>query len=258
MSKSVPFQNAAEYQIYFDLGQTAALDTAAKPAKMWKLVSLLSPLEMDALLKLYGSYLQTQHPAVAGSLFTKMMGRMLTGIWKLLTVHNVCVHLSLSETKLIWSETSGTASLILPDDVCTPLPELAGERSLIRDQWLLNMIDCNLRPLLETVSFRSGASRAILWENVFIYLHHGYSSWIKEAETPQSLERIASDFAALTRQGSPFHIPSTSFKNPIYPDEQLRIRRTCCLKHALPNGTHCYSCPNLCNSKRREIYLQKK
>jgi ferric iron reductase protein FhuF len=222
---------------------------------------LLSPLDMDALLKTYGRSLQTQHRAVAGSLFAKMLGRTLTGLWKLFSVHNICVHLSLSETTFIWSETDMAASLFFPDDACTPLPQHPNERSEVWDEWLQNMIDGNLRLLLESVSFRSGLSKAVLWENVFIYLHHGYSEWINDALTAGAevdRERIAADYADLTREGSPFHIPSTSFENPLHPGMQLRIRRTCCLKHDLPNGTPCYSCPNVCASKRKEIYFGKK
>jgi ferric iron reductase protein FhuF len=262
MPKPLLCHDAAAYRIYFNSEQAAAVKAGTLPAKIsCPMDRLLSPLEMDALLKTYGRSLQSPHRAVAGSLFAKMLGRTLTGLWKLFSVHNLCVHISLSETTLVWSETEMTVSLFFPDDACTPLPQLPSERSKVRDKWLQNIIDGNLRLLLEAVSFRCGLSQAVLWENVFIYLHHGYSEWIKDAITTGSeadRERISADYADLTRKGSPFHIPSTSFENPLHPGMQLRIRRTCCLKHGLPNGTPCYSCPNICTSKRKEIYSGKK
>jgi ferric iron reductase protein FhuF len=262
MPKPLLCQDAAAYRIYFNSEQEAAVKASSLTAKFsCPMDRLLSPLEMDALLNAYGRSLQIPHLAVAGSLFAKMLGRTLTGLWKLFSVHNLCVHLSLSETTLVWSETEMTVSLFFPDEACTPLPQPPEERSEIRDKWLQNLIDGNLRPLLEALSFRCGLSQSVLWENVFIYLHHGYSEWIKDAEAvgPDTYsERISADYADLTRSGSPFHIPSSSFENPLHPGVHLRIRRTCCLKFALPNGTPCYSCPNICNSKRKEIYSAKK
>jgi ferric iron reductase protein FhuF len=228
---------------------------------------------MDELLEAYGRTVQAPHRAVAGSMLVKMIGRSLPALWKLLSVHNVCVRFALPQVTLVMSETDTTLSLHVPKDACTPLPQLPGERDAARDEWLRSVIDGCLRPLLEAVSFRSGLSKAILWEDLFIYLHHAYGEWTREAAAAEEdasrrddeaaaastdHARIAGDYAALTREGSPFHLPSSSFPNPLHPDRELRIRRTCCLQHALPSGNTCYSCPNLCDAKRKEIYLSKK
>lgn len=247
---------AARYRVFFGSGHTASAAGEASPSL--QMDRLLSPLDMDAMLEAYGRSVQAPHPALAGSLFVKMYGRMLTGIWKLLSVYNLRVGLTLSETTLRWPEPEKTASLLLPDRAYTTLPQEPAERAAARDEWFNETTERHLRPLLDSVSFRSGLSKAVLWENVFIYLHHGYNEWRKEAATETDRARIESDYAALTREGSPFCIPGGSFENPLHAGEQVRIRRTCCLKHALPNGTPCYSCPNLCDSKRKEIYVSKK
>jgi ferric iron reductase protein FhuF len=251
---------AARYGLRFAPEPAAEAD-AGSPApaarREWRMDRLLSPLEMDRLLEAFGRAKQTPHAAIAGSLFVKMYARMLTGAWKLLSVHNVRVNLTLSEVVLVWPETDTDASIRLPDTAGEPLPEQPGERNAVRDRWLQETIERHLRPLIETVSFRSGLSKAVLWENVFIYLHHGYEEWRQEAESDAERSRILADYAALTEQGGPFHIPSGSFEHPLHPGKQLRIRRTCCLKYALPDGTPCYSCPNLCISKRKQILLGK-
>lgn len=187
-----------------------------------------------------------------------MYARILTGAWKLLSVYNARVNLPLSQTTFIWPETADSAAILLPQADPQPLPARPDERCAARDQWLDRTIEDHLRPLLEAVSFRSGLSKAVLWENVFIYLHHGYGEWKRAAASEEESARLASDYEALAAEGRPFRIPGGSFEDPLHPGEQLRIRRTCCLKHTLPaDGKPCYTCPNVNADDRIRILLAK-
>lgn len=228
-------------------------DADSVPAdRIWESEQLLSPLRLDPLLAAWMRELRANHPTVAASLLLKYYARSLCGAWMLLTLGNIRLDISLRETRFVWGP-GMTPALWLPDGRADHLPADGRERTAARDAWLREITERHYRPLIEALSFRAGLSKAVGWENALIYLHHAYGEWRKQTNSPELLARIEGDYTALTAEGSPLHIRGELIDDPYRPGEQIRIRRTCCLKYALPDGKHCYTCPSLCDSKRQEM-----
>ncbi|KIL37851.1 hypothetical protein SD70_30240 [Gordoniibacillus kamchatkensis] len=247
---------AAPYRMFPDVPAAFAPDPSDRA---WQMDRLLAPLEMDELLRIWKRELGADRTSVAASLFVKTYARMLTAAWRLLSVGNSIVDMDLANVRLVKPE-NGPPALLLRGAPAQPLPAGPDARADARDRWLADIANGHVRLLLESVSFRSGLPMPVAWENVFIYLHHGYTEWARQAETPEERARIEGDYARLTARGSPFHLASGgSFDDPLHPGRELRIRRTCCLKYQLPgDGKPCYSCPMIGLDERIGILTQKK
>jgi ferric iron reductase protein FhuF len=237
-------------------GLPVPADPATPDVAVLKGTELLDRDRLKSLIDSMAAHLQASHPIVGASLFVKSYARTFTGAWKIISFSHALPQLSLDQVMIsvnpVW-----TVSLHYKDEQMLELPENGLERDRQIAEWRQTLIQTNLTPLFDRLTELTGLSQAVAWENCLIYWHHFYKQWIKEATSLEERARLEQDYAIVTAAGTPLHIPANEIGHPVDPEEKIRIRRTCCLKYALPSGSHCYTCPSLCDSKRTEIILHK-
>jgi ferric iron reductase protein FhuF len=231
-------------------------DQAPPGVTLFHGTDLLDRDRLRSLIDLSATYLQAKHPAVAASLFVKSYARTYAGAWKTISMGHALPCVSLDQLMISLNEEK-TVSLHYLGDEMSVIPTNGPERAKLIARWKHELVHNNLLPLFDRLTELTGLPQAVAWENCLIYWHHFYKQWMKEAVLPEERTRLEQDYAILTAAGTPLHIPANEIHHPTDPNEQIRIRRTCCLKYLLPSGTHCYTCPSLCDSKRTEIILHK-
>lgn len=136
--------------------------------------------------------------------------------------------------------------------------QLPGARSELQRGVWQGMIGSHLEPVVEQISRQSGLDRRILWGNAGNLCADVYDRIAAQPDVPPA---AAEDRAALLEQPiSPQGQYNLLFGTVKYervdmpglPD-RVRVRRTCCLRHNLPEYTYCYTCPRLSAAERLAV-----
>lgn len=136
------------------------------------------------------------------------------------------------------------------------------DRNEWREEALKELFSENIHYLINRLSKVTKQSKAILWENISLYIFWLYETVLIKSEDNQLRNRVKQDFYFLVHE-APGSLFGNYHTNPIkqfyvnkrYIDhlqEEVRVRNTCCLSYSLMGKTkYCKSCPLICNKKRQ-------
>ncbi|MFC7371679.1 IucA/IucC family C-terminal-domain containing protein [Fictibacillus iocasae] len=209
---------------------------------------LLDGKRLLAFLDDIGPKIGSQHRKVSASLFFKRYAFCsLTAALYAMTMLNKSFNTSISNVQLVDHEAK---EMWLPSFTLTNADCIALDRN--REDWrsfVLEMIfKENIAVMLNHVASTAKVSKAMLWENCWIYIRWLYEKWLSEEHPAAIKQQIISDYQFIS-----LNSPPSLFGTRKHPFMRLRtagdlngnkIRQTCCLYYRTEGGTCCKTCPN--------------
>ncbi|MGC5326131.1 IucA/IucC family C-terminal-domain containing protein [Brevibacillus sp. SYSU BS000544] len=237
-----------EYRIAFAGSYDHRDDSQSEKSLQFSGADLLGDEKLRQLMGVLCSSLQAPNSIVAASLFAKYYSYLLlnAGFYSVMQLRR---NLSLSLSNL---------TLVVPSDKWSPTIELKDEPSdepkdISREQLLLKMIHTvveeNLRPLYTKLAEITYIKSHVLWAHASYSVHHLYDVWSEKQGMTEA------ELAAILGKVQELNIEFQVIDHPIKAGEKLRIRKECCLRCLLPEGSKCTTCPGL-DERERVVALQ--
>ncbi|MFC0189248.1 IucA/IucC family C-terminal-domain containing protein [Fictibacillus aquaticus] len=208
---------------------------------------LLDTDRLLAFLDEVGPKIGSDQTKVSASLFFKRYAFCsLTAALYAMTMLNKAFNTSISNVQLVDHESK---EMWLPSFTLTNADcfALAGNREEWRSIVLETIFKENITVMLNNVASAAKVSKAMLWENCWIYIRWLYEKWLSEEHPPAVLQQIQSDYQYISLSS-----PASLFGARKHPFVKLRtagdlngnkIRQTCCLYYRTEGGTCCKTCP---------------
>jgi ferric iron reductase protein FhuF len=220
-----------------------------KPFDNEIVISALNLLNEEVLLKFLaqtGPRIGSKQMPVTASLFFKRYAFCsLTSSLYAMTHLNKSFDMNIKNVYLI-DHNSG--SMWLPSFTLKDASAITSDEP--REKWrsdvLKTLFKDNLTIMVKHVANTAGISKAILWENAWIYLKWVYETWLSEDHPIEIKQRIQDDYTFIKNAAS-FHfgLSKNPFQNFLPPagSQPSTIRKTCCLYYKTDYGTCCSTCP---------------
>ncbi|EIT86300.1 hypothetical protein A374_05031 [Fictibacillus macauensis ZFHKF-1] len=210
--------------------------------------SLFEDKKLEAFLTTIGPKIGSENKRVIASLFFKRYAFCcLTSSLYAMTFLNKQFDMRVQNVMLI---DEGEHQSWLPSFSLKNLEGLSmvGDRRKWRESALTTLFSENITPTLQQLASVTKASKAMLWENAFIYIVWLYQTWLHEDHSPELKATIAEDYAYIVKeaQGTLFNTSKNPFSSFIDACEKNHFtkRTTCCLYNQTEAGTCCKTCPN--------------
>ncbi|WP_128895638.1 hypothetical protein [Longirhabdus pacifica] len=215
---------------------------------------MLNENTLKEMILEYAKHLETDNFAAAASIYTKYYGHMICGVPFLMSYLHL--HLSAKPEHMTLYVARNNVPYIYFDQAAWIPTENAQSSQEWKDDCLTVLFQHNIDPFFRTIHNMTKIKLEILWENLLGYVNYMYREGVKELDVPDSLKtQIKQDHAYVTQiadpalygdyEANPLHIEGTFIPHPDQPNEQFRIRKTCCLKKLTMDRTCCSNCPDL-------------
>ncbi|UOY93521.1 hypothetical protein MUG87_05195 [Ectobacillus sp. JY-23] len=199
--------------------------------------------------------MQTPDEKVAASLFIKRYNAYI-GVLESMSKRQVVLDLSLDNMHFAVANRTIVTY--------TPLKEQARKDTMTwQEAYLTSLFRDHLGVMIEAFAKHTGLSKTIMWGHVAFYVHAMYRKWIETETSPIVKQTLVNDFNYLQRAHSNvFGIQSNplclTFCTMNVGQEEILLRRTCCLNYKTDAKRPCYTCPRIGEKQRLEIYQSVK
>ncbi|QQE73899.1 hypothetical protein KDJ56_18810 [Brevibacillus composti] len=197
---------------------------------------------------------------VTASLFFKRFLALVCGALHAMSWDSVGIDIALPNVVLT-ADKSWTLPRFVLRDAGVSRPQ-EGERALWREQYVRQIFQETVSPLIAALSAATKVREQILWSHTAYLLHFYYTRWQEAAPTLHLKRQMADDFFFLTKvadssllgggKGRPFDTSYAEVPHPSGSGETIHIRRQCCYQYQVKGGRCCYTCPLLSDSERAE------
>ncbi|RTE09369.1 (2Fe-2S)-binding protein [Paenibacillus whitsoniae] len=213
---------------------------------------------MKEAIAAYAPLMKALEPAAAAAYLTGRLGNLNTAVHYMLA-HDARIDLSPERWTLqIYQHERGYAEFryVLSEIVELEGP-LSGQRSLWREQQLRHWYGNVMRPIVEVIAAAADMDITQLWRLFPMKFPYFHEALQKMPDHESIAQKFGEDykFALHELDGEPFG----RVRNPLdvtfctvdypaapgQPDEQIRMKTSCCMYHRTEGGYYCYTCPRL-------------
>jgi ferric iron reductase protein FhuF len=193
---------------------------------------------------------------VTASLFMKRYSAYI-GVLESMSRRNIGLQLSLENVFFICSETQVAAY--------TPAVSIqkcmTEDRNKWREQLVTQLFQKHIAIMIRAFAKKTKLAASVMWGHVAFYVHVMYRKWIQEERNETIREQLVADFQYLlaaspemlgSGANNPLQMPFCKMK---VANEEILLRRTCCLNYKAGTKGACYTCPRL-NEQERIQKLQ--
>jgi ferric iron reductase protein FhuF len=234
-------------------------------------VDLLQPEILDQLITVLGKETQSSFSIAHASLFSKyFVSLVASGALFAMSCLNRALDVSLDNISVELNDDWNALILLKRCDSLRDLNSIPFSRSENREEWREKIIQSifakNIQPVFQSLVHHTGIKSELLWANTAFSIYYHFEKWMEEAKTDELKNQINHDFIFLTKEAkadlfglsdkNPLNIDFDLIDHPLLSGEKFRLRKVCCLRYQLANGSCCTTCPRLDSDARKEALVE--
>ncbi|WP_202080857.1 siderophore-iron reductase FhuF [Caldalkalibacillus salinus] len=232
--------------------------------------SLIASEHFDDLIGILDRTMGQQSPRVnSASLFSKYYGNLISLPPLYMALHHgVVIDFRLRNIVLQTPYETWKPRIVLRslDDINDDHEHVHGEDALLY-KVIRQIFGQNMAPVFHFLSDTYGVKQRLLWDNIAFSIQWAFETWVNDAHTvaqrtviSRAYERLTSEsptlFGLPESEINPLAISCRTVPHPQNENEQLKLRKQCCLRYSFPQGQRCLTCPNISEEERKRLHSQ--